>query len=176
MKIHIIGCSGSGKTYLAKKLSQKYNISSFDLDDIQWDNTHNGYGIKNSIEKRASMLSKALENNNWIIEGVYYSWVEQCFSDADVIYVLDMPEYLYKWRILKRSAKRILGIEKGKKETFKSIINLLKWTKTFQNVNMKEIRVILEKHKAKVVWISTRKDVRKLLKQQPISMTDKVSV
>ena len=26
MKIRIIGCSGSGKTYLAKRLSKKYNI------------------------------------------------------------------------------------------------------------------------------------------------------
>ena len=38
MKIHIIGCSGTGKTYFAKKLSDKYNIPHFDLDDIQWDN------------------------------------------------------------------------------------------------------------------------------------------
>lgn len=37
MKIRIIGCSGSGKTYLAKRLSKKYNIPNFDLDDIQWD-------------------------------------------------------------------------------------------------------------------------------------------
>ena len=35
MKIHIIGCSGSGKTYLAKSLSEKYNVPHFDLDDIQ---------------------------------------------------------------------------------------------------------------------------------------------
>lgn len=33
MKIHIIGCSGSGKTYLANALSKKYNISHFDFSD-----------------------------------------------------------------------------------------------------------------------------------------------
>ena len=44
MKIHIIGCSGSGKTYLANALSKKYNISHSDLDDIQWDNNAKGYG------------------------------------------------------------------------------------------------------------------------------------
>lgn len=42
MKIHIIGCSGSGKTYLAKALSEKYTIPHFDLDDIQWDNNAAG--------------------------------------------------------------------------------------------------------------------------------------
>lgn len=46
MKIHIIGCSGSGKTYLAKALSTKYNIPHFDLDDIHCDNNADGYGVK----------------------------------------------------------------------------------------------------------------------------------
>ena len=45
MKIHIIGCSGSGKTYLATALAMKYNIPHFDLDDIQWDDDK-GYGSK----------------------------------------------------------------------------------------------------------------------------------
>lgn len=54
MKIHIIGCSGSGKTYLANALSKKYNISHFDLDDIQWDNNAKGYGKREHLmnEKR----------------------------------------------------------------------------------------------------------------------------
>ena len=74
MKIHIIGCSGSGKTYLANALSKKYN------------------------------------NDEWIIEGVYYAWVQQFFDEADKIYVLDIPSYLYKSRIIMRSIKRKLGM------------------------------------------------------------------
>ena len=74
MKIHIIGCSGSGKTYLANALSKKYN------------------------------------NDEWIIKGVYYAWVQQFFDEADKIYVLDMPSYLYKSRIIMRSIKRKLGM------------------------------------------------------------------
>lgn len=34
MKIHIIGGSGSGKTFLADKLSMEYNIEHYDLDDF----------------------------------------------------------------------------------------------------------------------------------------------
>lgn len=74
MKIHIIGCSGSGKTYLANALSKKYNISHFDLDDIQWDNNAKEYGKKRTLDERKALLQEILYNNDeWIIEGVYYA-------------------------------------------------------------------------------------------------------
>lgn len=164
MKIHIIGCSGSGKTYLANALSKKYNIPHFDLDDIQWDNTAREYGTKRPLDKRKALLQEVLSNDAWIIEGVYYSWVQQSFDEADKIYVLDMPRYLYKSRIIIRSVKRKLGILKGKKETLKSVWNLLKWTETFQDKNMKEIKRILDRYDDNVIWLSSKKDVEKIIK------------
>ena len=164
MKIHIIGCSGSGKTYLANALAKKYNIPHFDLDDIQWDNNTEGYGTKRPLEERNALLQEILNNNEWVIEGVYYAWVQQSFDEADKIYVLDMPRYLYKSRIIIRSIKRKLGIQQGKRETLKSVYNLLKWTETFQNKNLKEIKTILEKYENKVIWLSSKKDVREIIK------------
>lgn len=164
MKIHIIGCSGSGKTYLAKALSEKYNIPHFDLDDIQWDNNADGYGVKMPIEKRTELLNNILENEDWIIEGVYYAWVGKCFEDADKIYVLDIPKRVYTYRIIKRAIKRKLGLAKGKKETLKSVYNLLKWTDTFKNKNMVEIRKILTKYPSKTVWLKSKRDVENILK------------
>ncbi len=164
MKIHIIGCSGSGKTYLANALAKKYNIPHFDLDNIQWNNNVEGYGTKRPLEERNAMLKEILHNNEWIIEGVYYAWVQQSFDEADKIYVLDMPRYLYKSRIIIRSIKRKLGIQQGKRETLKSVYNLLKWTETFQNKNLKEIKTILEKYENKVIWLSSKKDVREIIK------------
>lgn len=164
MKIHIIGCSGSGKTYLAGALSEKYNIPHFDLDEIQWDNTADGYGVKMPIKKRTELLNNILANEDWTIEGVYYAWVGKCFEDADKIYVLDIPKRIYTYRIIKRTIKRKLGLEKGKKETLKSVYNLLKWTNTFQNVNMVEIRKILTKYPSKTVWLKSKRDVENILK------------
>ena len=164
MKIHIIGCSGSGKTYLANALAKKYNIPHFDLDDIQWDNNAEGYGTKRPLEERNALLQEVLNNNEWVIEGVYYAWVQQSFDEADIIYVLDMPKYLYKSRIIVRSIKRKLGIQQGKRETIKSVYNLLKWTETFQNKNLKEIKTILDKYENKVIWLSSKKDVTEIIK------------
>lgn len=165
MKIHIIGCSGSGKTYLAKALSKKYNIPSFDLDDVYWDNCASAYNSKMAIEKRTELLDGILQNDDWIIEGVYYAWVGQCFEDADTIYVLDMPKRIYIYRIIKRAIKRKLGFEKGKRETWKSVCNLVKWTNTFQSENMVQIRKILTQHKEKTIWLKRPNEVRKVIRE-----------
>ena len=165
MKIHIVGCSGSGKTYLAKHFSKKYNIPHFDLDEMQWDNQAETYGTRNSPEKRAALLQQALAHEGWVIEGVYYAWVQKSFAEADQIYVLDVPKYVYRYRILKRSLKRKLGLEKGKKETLKSVCDLLKWTETYQKTNLEEISRILEPYGNKVMWLSKRRDIRALLQK-----------
>lgn len=34
LKIHIIGGSGTGKYYVAEKVSEKFNIPHYDLDNI----------------------------------------------------------------------------------------------------------------------------------------------
>ncbi|WP_335971346.1 AAA family ATPase [Fusobacterium polymorphum] len=166
MKIHIIGYSGTGKTYLAKKLSNKYNIPHYDLDNIYWDNSSQKYGVKTEIEKRNKLLQNILEKDDWIIEGIYYKWLEQSFKNADIIYILDLPKYIYKLRIIKRFIKRKLKLEISKKETLKSLLDLLKWTDKFQNEDMKEIIKILEKYKEKVYFVKSKKEIKEILKRK----------
>lgn len=150
MKVHIIGGSGSGKSFLAERLSKEYGIPHYDLDDIQWDDT-SSYGVKRNPKERRILLEKILENEDWIIEGVYYAWCQQCFEEADKIYLLNVPRYKYRFRIIRRFIRRKLGIEKGKKETFKSVLALLKWADKYQKENMIEIRKILEQYSEKVI-------------------------
>lgn len=66
------------------------------------------------LDERKALLQEILYNDEWIIEGVYYAWVQQSFDEADKIYVLDMPGYLYKsramvltyWHVGKKSIKQ----------------------------------------------------------------------
>ena len=151
MKIHIIGGSGSGKSYLAEKLSKEYGIPHFDLDDIQWDNRSDTYGCRRDPEERKALLDGLLRKDDWIIEGVYYAWCRQCFADADKIYLLNVPRYKYRYRIIRRFIRRKLGIEKGKKETFRSLSELLKWADQYQRENLVEIRKALAPYADKVI-------------------------
>lgn len=51
MKIHIIGGPGSGKTYLAEKLSKELGIQHYDLDELQWDNKTDKTGVTTSPQR-----------------------------------------------------------------------------------------------------------------------------
>ncbi len=151
MKIHIIGGPGSGKMFLAETLSERYGIPHFDLDELQWDNAANGYGTKRDPQERDALLHRILQRDDWIIEGVYYAWCGQCFADADQIYLLRVPRRRYRYRILRRFVRRKIGLEKGKRETLKSVSSLLKWADHFQENNLIEIRKILEQYPDKVI-------------------------
>lgn len=163
MKIHIIGCSGSGKSYLARKLSKKYQIPCYDLDDLQWDNESESYGIKMDPAKRNTLLQEILKQENWIMEGVYYKWVGDSFRDADIIYVLKIPSLICKYRILKRFLRRRLKLETGKKETLSSVLNLIRWTNEFETVHMKEIKKILKPYEKKVHYLRNHHQIDALL-------------
>ena len=136
------------------------------MDNIYWDNSSEKYGIKTEIEKRDKLLQNILEKDDWIIEGIYYKWLEQSFKNADIIYILDLPKYIYKFRIIKRFVKRKLKLEISKKETLKSLLDLLKWTDKFQNENMKEIVNSLEINKEKVYFIKNKKEIKEILKRK----------
>lgn len=77
--------------------------------------------------------------------------------------MLDIPKRVYTYRIIKRAIKRKLGLAKGKKETLKSVYNLLKWTDTFQKKNMVEIKKILSAYPDKTVWLRNSKDVQEVI-------------
>lgn len=151
MKIHIIGGSGSGKTFLAEALSREYGIPHYDLDELQWDQQAGDYGTKRDPRERQHMLEQILKQPDWIIEGVYYAWCQQCFADADRIYLLSVPRYQYRYRILRRFVRRKLGLEKGKKESLKSVADLLKWADRYQKENLVEIRAILAQYPDKII-------------------------
>ena len=163
MKIHIIGGSGTGKSTLARQLSEKYGGLHVDLDDLFWDNTADRYDVKMPEDKRAQLLNEVLEKSDWITEGVYYSWVGDCFQLADAIYLLDIPQKVCSYRIIKRFVRRKLHLERSKKESIWSLAKLLKWTEKFREKNLPEIYKALEPYSQKTIVIRNSKELRKIL-------------
>ncbi|CCN80878.1 conserved hypothetical protein [Vibrio nigripulchritudo SFn27] len=159
-KIHIIGGPGSGKTYSAKKLQQTSDLTAYDLDRVFWDQSQDSY-VRASEEMRTKKLQKILANESWIIEGVYYKWLEESFQKADIIVILNPPLFKRQWRILKRFLVRKFILGHFRKETFSSFIELWRWNKKFDNDNMIRITDFTSEYKDKTVYCSNYEEVKR---------------
>ncbi|EAC6872580.1 AAA family ATPase [Listeria monocytogenes] len=110
MKIRIIGSVGSGKTTLAKKLSEWQQIDYFETDRIVWKREETEVR-RTDIEKTA-VLNNILRQENWIIEGVHLeAWVNESINQADVIIFLDLPKKQIRYQLIKRQIKQLLRLE-----------------------------------------------------------------
>ena len=86
-KIMIIGCCGSGKTTLAKKLSNKLNLPLIHLDKLNWrDNWKNI-----SKEEFDDLLWAEVVKSTWIIDGNYGRTLEMRIQWCEAIFLLDFP-------------------------------------------------------------------------------------
>lgn len=95
-KIYILGAVGSGKTTLAKKLSNDLNIRYYELDNVVWKHCYNG-DIRRNDKEISEIFSEIIDNESWIIENVG----KKCFDDglekADtIIYLKLSPLTLYR--------------------------------------------------------------------------------
>ena len=151
MKIRIIGGPGSGKSFLAERLSRRCGIPCYELDELQWDSAAESYGTKRPAADRDALLQEILDRDAWIIEGVYVAWCAQTFAEADRICLLSVPRSVYRRRIIRRFLRRKIGLEKGKRETLRDLRALLRWADKYQRETLPAIREVLAPYAAKLV-------------------------
>ncbi|RCW40571.1 DNA topology modulation protein FlaR [Paenibacillus prosopidis] len=158
-RIHIIGEVGSGKTYLAKQLSEMLSIPYYQLDNVVWKRTE-VQDIRNSPEVRDEILERILKTESWIIEGVHYKWVLKSFEFSDVIIFLHPNVYKRDRQMILRYLKQKIGIEKGNyKQDIRNLIQMLKWNHNFESQRLPKINEALQPYKFKVIYFTENNDV-----------------
>ena len=157
MKILIIGIVASGKTTLAKRLSEENNISHYEIDSIVHDDFNNR---KRSVLEQLEMINDINKNNDWIIEGTLRKNLDVLLEFADKIIFIDIDKKIRKRRIVSRYIKQILGVEKcNYKPSLGIVKDMFKWTNDFE----KEKKSFLEricKYEDKLIVLNNIKVIK----------------
>lgn len=159
MKIVIFGIVASGKTTLAKQLSQKLGIPYFEGDCIAW-----GFAgeprFKRTDQQQEEAISAIDQNPSWIIEGTYRQSQRLVYELADQIIFLDTPLYLRRARIAMRFIKQTLGLEHSHyKPTLGMLKQMYRWTRDFeQNRSTHEKRLL--GYGDKLIWVHSAKQLK----------------
>lgn len=123
MKIYIIGCSCSGKTTLADKLSKKLGLQHIELDRYWW---LPGWQERDKEEFRQLVQKKLLSLQNWIVDGNYSRVRDLFLKEADLIIWLNLPFITVFLRSITRSIKRAWTKEEicnGNRENWKNLFS-----------------------------------------------------
>ncbi len=158
-KIHIIGSTGSGKSYLARHLSDKYNIPYYELDNVMWRGTEENTG-KNPPETRDALLDGIIQQEAWIVEGVYYKWVMPSFELADIIIFISPPVWKRDCNVILRFIKQRTGLERANyKQSLSGLIDMLRWNHKFEKVHKLAIMEFISSFREKTLIIRSNKDI-----------------
>lgn len=164
-RIHILGTSGSGKSFLSKKLFEVLKTKVYDLDDIFWvKKGERKYDVRRDGEERNKLLREITRKNKWIIEGCYSSWIEDSIRRSNLVIWLDPPFYILAYRLISRYFKRRLL---GSKEGWRDLGLLIKYAKNYhgkeQAAGYHKHKELIEKHKVEFVYIRGKKELNKFL-------------
>ena len=98
-KIAVIGCAGTGKSYLACRLQEILDLPLYHLDKYYW---KSGW-VRSNPEEFQKIHNELCNEERCIIEGSYLRYLESRFEAADTIIFIDLPRWFCLFRVFKRA-------------------------------------------------------------------------
>lgn len=152
-RVRVVGGPGSGKSYLAKLISDHTNLSYINLDDLFWFR-----GKKRDPENRDKLLLNVLRTEEWIIEGSFdEDWVYSTFVDSTLILVIDPSLFVRLSRVFYTYFSKFFS------KQHISLRQLISEIRTTNSYNSKHLLPLLENShfKKKAVIFSSADDAYK---------------
>jgi adenylate kinase family enzyme len=153
-KIRITGGSGSGKTYLGKKIAEQTKIELTSMDKVAYDfSKTTKFDHKKPEQEIKKEIQKILKRKKWIIEGGYYKLTKKSYDEAEIIIYLKPSLKKRITNTTKRYIKRLIerkneGLLNFTKLTVYNIKTRNKWQKQRQEL-------FKEKYKNKIKFFKT---------------------
>ncbi|AFZ24366.1 adenylate kinase-like kinase [Cylindrospermum stagnale PCC 7417] len=169
-RISVVGTSGTGKTTLAKQISQSLAIPHVELDYLHWE--PNWVEAPNDVMRER--VSQALSGSSWVVDGNYSQVRDIVWGQADTIIWLDYSFTVVMSRVIRRTWHRVVTQQEvcnGNRETWKTTFSkdsIILWALTsfprnrrqfpplFAQPEYSHLRIVhLESPKAAQNWLSS---------------------
>jgi len=141
-RIAVYGVTGSGKTRAAADIAAVTGLPWHAVDDLAWEP---GWVEVPAAEQRRRM-EKVCSDEAWILDSIYSTWLDVVLDRVQVIVALDYPRSLSYYRLLRRTATRMVTREpvcNGNVESLRNVMardSILWWH--FRSFGRKRARIL----------------------------------
>jgi adenylate kinase family enzyme len=117
-RVVVFGTTGSGKSWLARRLSARAGLRVIELDELYWG--PDWQGAPDALFRHR--VERETRDGGWIVVGNYAQVRDLTWRPADTLVWFDLPFALVFWRLLRRTLGRVISGEElwrtGNRETF----------------------------------------------------------
>jgi adenylate kinase family enzyme len=145
-RISVVGTTGSGKTTLARQISQRLAIPHVELDALHWQPNW----TEVSLDIFRDRTEQALSSNRWVVDGNYSKVRDIIWSRADTVVWLDYTLPVIMTRLLRRTFRRVVLQEElwsGNRETLQLALSrdsILLWALRTYKKRRREYPILFE--------------------------------
>jgi adenylate kinase family enzyme len=121
-RILVYGVTGSGKTVLARRISELLELELVLVDDLCW---LPGW-VQRTEEEQRRVLTEVCERDGWVLDSAWGVWTDVALGRAELVVALDYPRWLSLARLLRRTAVRVVDrrpICNGNTETLRQALS-----------------------------------------------------
>jgi adenylate kinase family enzyme len=162
-RITVIGCGGSGKTYLSNQLAATLGLPITHLDALYYDAEWKAL----PAEAFAALQRDLVGESRWLIEGNYASSLHIRLATADTVIFLDLPARTCLLGILQRR-RRYRGGQHAHVGVYDRItVDFVKYILGYRRTMRPRVTALIAEHAshAKVITLTGRRQAAAFLAQ-----------
>ena len=104
-RVSVVGCSGAGKTAVARRLAEVLGVSHVELDALHWGPN---WSAATSVELH-DRVSAAVDADGWVVDGNYQGKIGTLvWQRADTVVWIDPPKWRVMGQALCRTVRRVV--------------------------------------------------------------------
>lgn len=160
-RIAIIGCGGSGKSHLARRLGAALDLPVTHLDAVYYDEAWTPL----PQEQFAAAQRDLVAGPGWVIDGNYASTLPIRLAAADTVVFLDLPATTCLAGIAQRRLRQRGGQDKATGVYDRITWNFVRYVWDYRRSMRPRVRKLIDQHAAHadVVMLSSRRAARRWL-------------
>lgn len=159
----MIGCGGSGKTYLANQVAAMLDLPLTHLDGVYYDAEWNQLPQEDFADRQRELVARP----RWLIEGNYASTLPIRLAAADTVIFLDLPAIACLLGIVQRRWRWRGGQHTDDGVFDRITVSFVRYIWCYRRTMRPKVRRLIAEHggHARLVILASRRQSARLVRE-----------